>query len=83
MEFILPFALAAADGGLLRLMASLSTRCIFRSLSLKSLGIPLQKQRGLNSVSVGAKRVPLAYSTLAGQWKAELLWKITSQAFLC
>ena len=45
MEFILPFALAAADGGLLRLMASLSTRCIFRSLSLKSLGIPLQMQR--------------------------------------
>ena len=39
----------------------------------RSLGIPLQKQRGLHSASVGAKRVPLAHSTLAGQGKAELL----------
>lgn len=38
------------------------------------LGIPLRIQRGLRSVSVGAKRVLLAYSALERQ-KKELLLK--------
>ena len=39
------------------------------------LGIPLRIQRGLRSVSVGAKCVLLAYSALEGQKKDELLLK--------
>ena len=48
------------------------TGCDFRSLAPANLGITLRMQRDLHSVSVGANRVPLAHSALAGYWKAEL-----------
>ena len=73
LHFHIRFPLHLPEAVYILSITKICTRCVFCSLAPTSLRIPLQKQRGLHSILICTKRVPLAHSVSAGQWKAELL----------